>query len=145
MNTIFKKLNKITPTRMRSPAQYLTVDHSAWGDMGNPLLLGSGGDGEWQPPRAPQWGNCCCFLFSQWGCTGSEGSWRLPGCRGCTDGGPQCPECSRNWEETHRMTRLATRNSSLLIHPTLSQVLLPTSKHSHIFFFFSGIFFHILK
>ncbi|KAL0612117.1 Histone demethylase UTY [Plecturocebus cupreus] len=37
----------------RNPAQYLIMDHTAGGDTGNPLLLRSGGSGEWQPPQAP--------------------------------------------------------------------------------------------
>lgn len=64
-------------TRSRSPVQYLIKDHTAPGDTGNPLLLGSDGMA-WQPPQAPLWGNRCCFPFSRRGCVVRE----LPGCCG---------------------------------------------------------------
>lgn len=64
-----------------SPARYLIMDHTARGDAGNPLLFGSAGDEEGQPPQAPRWARGC-FPSSRRGGAGGKEAWVPPGCGG---------------------------------------------------------------
>lgn len=93
---------------VENPASYLIRDHIALGDMGNPLLLGSGGNGEWQPPQESLCGKRC-FLLSRWGWACWEEGWGLPGCPElCWQTAPLLLNHSQNWgnNKSDKMARL---------------------------------------